>query len=209
MEDDYLKKALHQTVTQFFNLKVKRDVLKKQEMELDREAFALLPKMHALAELCDLRPDSAVGRMMRDIAKSGLTQAVINILEGTGEWMSPIQIRDQMIRFKVDLTRYKNPLSSIHTILTRLVDDGKVEPGRDEKTQRTVFRWVPPFLFSEMGLEENVTPEQLAENLAKYMIDPPKRTGRRRLPKKKDDSRKKIAAKPRKGLLTEGSLKVN
>lgn len=203
MEDDYIKKALQQTVAQFYSLKVKRDILRKQEMELDRQAFALLPKMHALSELCDdLRPDSVVGRMMRDIAKSGLTQAVINILEGTGEWMSPLQIRDQMIRFKVDLTRYKNPVSSIHTILARLVDDGRVEPGKDPKTQRAIFRWVPPFLFADVNLD--VEPEKLAE----IMIEPPKKP-RRKLREKKVATTKKVATKPKQALLTEGSLKLS
>jgi hypothetical protein len=196
MPDDYIKKALQEACKEYFQLQVKRDGFRRQVMEVEKQSFALLPKIHSLAELCPPAPDSPIGKLVRRIAKSGLTDAVGNILEGTGEWMSPVQIRDQMIRFRVDLTRYKNPVSSIHTILGRWVDSGEVEQQPDEKTGKIVFRWKQPVLIDNLA-----TDDSFAEHIVEHMIDPrPSKARKRKAKTEKMDEMK---------LLTEGSLKVN
>ena len=175
MEDDYIKKALFQTVKQWLELRAKIDTLRKQESEIDREAFALLPKIHSLFELCgDLSPSSPLGKLMKTIKGGGLTVSVVNILRGTGEWMSPVQIRDQMIRFRIDLTKSKNPVSGIHTILGRLVDAGDVEQGKDPKSGKAVFRWKPPVLFE---LPENA---EIPDAAIEILLNRPKKKRPRR-----------------------------
>lgn len=189
MENDYIKKALVESVRQWLALRARVDDLKAQEAELEREAFLLLPKIHSLFELCgDLSPTSAIGKFMKTIKGSGLTTSVINILKGTGEWMSPIQIRDQMIRFRIDLTKSKNPVSSIHTILGRLVESGKVEQDKEAKTGKAIFRWKQP---SRLILERN---EPISDEIVETLLVSPKK-------KQKPKTEKPMETKEVKGLL--------
>jgi hypothetical protein len=65
---------------------------------------------------------TAISETLNDVSKIGLTEAVRIVLRANGGWMTPQQIRDQIRKLGIDLSRYQNPLASIHTILDRLID---------------------------------------------------------------------------------------
>jgi len=155
MSDDHIKNALQEAVKQLAEVGQQQDELERQRLELQKQGFKILTKIHGLAALCDdLPPSSPVALIVKQIERDGITNAIRNILHGVGEWMSPAQIRDQMIRFRIDLTRYKNPLGSIHTILGRLAESGEIEQGIDEKTKKAIYRAKPHFLLDRYSTEE-------------------------------------------------------
>lgn len=191
MADDYIKKALHEAVQELVSLYEQDNELKRRQYELGRQVFKLMSKIHSLAALCeDIPANSYIAQIVRTVEKTGLTAAIRNILIGTGEWLTPTQLREYLIRFRIDVTRYKNPLGSIHTILGRFVDSGDVEQGVDTKTKRPSFRWKPPdFVDRDDG---ELQPEQLAAAL---------------LEKRPRQRKKKSPTKP-KALLAEGPARV-
>jgi hypothetical protein len=72
---------------------------------------------------------------------TGFTDAIRKVLElNKSRYMNPVSVRDKLKDMGYDLSKYTNPLASIHTILKRLVESGEVEP--DEGVGgRTVYRW--------------------------------------------------------------------
>lgn len=195
MADEHIKKALHETIKEFGELIEREDELKRQQWELQKKRFKLMAKAHGLVALCeDIPSNSVISRISKNIVNTGLTMAIRNILAGTGEWMSVAQLREQLVRFRIDLARYKNPSSSIHTILTRAVESGEVEHKTDPKTQKALFRTIPPDFLDH----KEVSPDMVAE----VMLGPRprKKLGKRTKPKP-------IRATEPPRLLTEGSPK--
>jgi hypothetical protein len=162
MNEDYIKKALQETLKQIAELFLQEQTLKKQITEIERQVFKLMIQANSLAALCDDIPaNSRLAHIVRTMQKTGLTQNVRNVLKGTGEWMTPMRIRDYLVRIQTDLTRYANPLGSIHTILGRLVENEEVEQDIDKKTNKPTYRWKPPFFWSE----GDVSMEEVAEEM--------------------------------------------
>lgn len=191
MADDYIKMALVAELKKLASIFYAEDQLKKQQNELQRLGFKQIMKIHSLVEVSDDLPSNAKAiRLIKWFQHQGLTWSVRQALIGMGEWMSPGQVRDLLVRLRIDLTKYKTPLGSINTILTRLAEDGYAETMTDRKTGKTLFRWKEPEYWTEAEIEEY--PES--------MLQPPKR--------KRKGGKKKIAAASQK-LLTEGSLKVD
>ncbi len=71
-----------------------------------------------------------------------LSNAVREVLKASGKPMTPVQVRDGLIRMGIDLEKkYTSPLAVIHKALKRL--DGKNEVKRDseEETTATTYQW--------------------------------------------------------------------
>ena len=184
MADDYIRKALDQALVDFYANADEEKELARQQWELRKRSFKLLAKIHSLAALCeDIPSNSALAKFTREIENTGLTQAVRNILSGAGEWLTVAQLRDYLIRFRIDIAKYKNPSSSIHTILTRMIDAGEVELKTDPKTKKTLFRRIPPMFVND---DDRTTAEQMAEFLVKPL---PRRGG-----KMKEGAQRKLIA---------------
>lgn len=169
MSDDHIKNALNETIKQFTDLIAHENELERKKWELQKQRFKLLAKITSLAALCDdVPPNSFIGRFTRDIEHTGLTVAIRNILEGTGEWMSVAQLRDQLLRFRIDAARYKNPSSTIHTILGRFVKSGQAQQKTDPKTKKPIFRAVPP----DFGALRPGDPEETREAAVLSLLEP-------------------------------------
>ena len=205
MSNEHIKKALHETLKEFTELHDQENEHQRQAWEVRKKKFKVYLKAHSLAALCDdIPPNSLIAKITRQIENTGLTGAVRNIMAGNGDWLSVAQLREQLIRFRIDLARYKNPASSIHTILGRLVESGDLEQKIDPKTNKPIFRQIPPDFLTTY-------PEVTADAVADFLVQPQRRKGgRKKLGQKKG---KLIESKSVGGaeapLLTEGSLKVN
>jgi hypothetical protein len=192
MADDYIKMALVEEMKRLAGIFYAQDQLRTQEYDLTRQAFRQIMKIHSLIDLSDDLPSTARAvRLVKSFYRLGLTQTVRTILEGTGDWMSASQVRDYLVRLRFDLTKYKTPLGSINTILTRLVEAGDVESDVDKKSGKTLYHVKEPHHWTEEEIEQY--PEA--------MLEPAKRRRKRR------SSRRKGKDEPL--MITEGSLKVN
>lgn len=94
-----------------------RTELQRQAAEDDKKIAALTKTLQALAPLAgEETPVSA------ENSASGITDRIRSILRQSGDPLTPSQIRDLLEEAGCDMKSYSNPLSTIHTVLRRLVD---------------------------------------------------------------------------------------
>lgn len=78
-----------------------------------------------------------VGMMGTDMA---LSDAVREVLKASGKPMTPLQVRDGLVRMGIDIeNKYTSPLAVIHKALKRL--DGKQEVRRGSADGKTTYQW--------------------------------------------------------------------
>jgi hypothetical protein len=119
VSDDY-RRALEAAVREY-------EALGEQRQQIDRRLAELAQTMSTLSRLCGIVPTVSLG----------LTDACRLALRGAGLPMTPVEVRDRLKAFGVDLTRYTNDLAAVHTTLKRLNDAGELRfiarPGTGEK----------------------------------------------------------------------------
>jgi hypothetical protein len=119
MSDDY-RRALEAAVREY-------EALGEQRQQIDRRLAELAQTMSTLSRLCGIVPTVSLG----------LTDACRVALRGAGLPMTPVEVRDRLKAFGLDLTRYTNDLAAVHTTLKRLNDAGELRfiarPGTGEK----------------------------------------------------------------------------
>ena len=72
----------------------------------------------------------------------GLTDACRMILRNAGKPMTATDVRDRLAAVGVNLDRYANALSAVHTVLKRMVEAGEAgTPERDE-TERVAYAFL-------------------------------------------------------------------
>lgn len=142
MSDEFIKEALKIAALDYVSLNIKRSGIEWELAEVDRERAKLSMKIVSLAALCDDVPkDIAISETLQEVSKLGLTDAVRSVLRASGDWMTARQVRDQVVKLGVNLSKYKNPLASIHTILDRLSDKEVDVALLDKKSNKFGFRW--------------------------------------------------------------------
>ncbi len=206
MNDDFIKKALEAGLITMIELGMKEEGLQKELDALKRQQGKIMLKMVSLAVLAEELPSKSIATWMaRKLTKSGLTDAIRAVLRTADGWLTPTQIRDQLIRMNFDFERYKTPLTSIHTILGRLSDpekDGEVESGTVEG--KPAFRIKPRRSKFEALAEmmEGLPPDEVKKIMEKAAADVVEPRGKSKRKAKRD----KLAGGERR-MLTEGSLK--
>ena len=136
------------------------EAAKKQGAELDRRIDGLKQSLKGLSLYTTAKnePPSltkttpGVGLAIASFASIGdelakprttpktLSECCRDILTGSGEWMSPLQVRQSLHAAGFDFSEYKsNPLSSIHITLKRIAESGQAwsYPGSAE----TLYKW--------------------------------------------------------------------
>jgi hypothetical protein len=140
LSNDFIKSALEVAAAEYSRLMGKRYKVEQELAEIDRDVARLSFKVVSLATLCDEIPkDIAVVETLKDVSKTGLTEAIRIVLRASGEWMTAMQIRDQILKLGVGLSKHKNPLASIYTILHRL--DKEVEMATAESTSKIMAKY--------------------------------------------------------------------
>jgi hypothetical protein len=74
----------------------------------------------------------------------GLTDAVREVLKTVKVFITPVKVRDRLTEMHYDLSKYKNVLASLHTVLKRLADNDEVFV--DTRGGKTMYRWKVPAL---------------------------------------------------------------
>lgn len=151
MSDEFIEKALQNAAIAYLKLKLTRSDIEWQLSCIDRDLTKAALKVVSLAALCDDAPkDRVIKETLSDVSKMGLTEAVRSIVRASDDWLTAMQIRDQVVRLGVNLSKYKNPLASVYTILGRLEDEvdismrqsGSSRGKKGKSAKETfVFRW--------------------------------------------------------------------
>jgi hypothetical protein len=157
MSDEFIKKALEVAAGDYVRLMIERGRVARELAEIDREVAKLSMKVVSLATLTDDAPkDIAVSETLKAVSNIGLTDAVRSVLRASGDWMTPKEVRDRVLKLGLDLSKYQNPLASIHTILGRLDKEVEVSAiesasqraarhrGKMAGKPKLIFRWKGP-----------------------------------------------------------------
>ena len=102
--------------------------LVKKEREIAVRKAQLKGTIRALYALCSSLPD---------INALSLSDAIRLMIKGTNGGLSALGIRDKLEEMGFDLTKFKNPLASIHTAIGRMTQLGEFVVLREgDKSQQ-------------------------------------------------------------------------
>jgi hypothetical protein len=145
MKDIY-KLALEEAMGELEKILAQRDKVDVQREELELSAADLRQAIYGLAALSgedaksfqESHPDLFPEFIDPDV---GLTDAVREVMKNRRLYITPVGVRDKLIAVQYDLSKYKNVMASLHTVLKRLVDSKELL--MDTRGGKTVYRWNP------------------------------------------------------------------
>lgn len=120
--------------------------MRRQVEELERELSVHRMKIAGLANLVESIPeDSEIHDMLMSLKSMGLTDAVREVLKAGDRAMTPLEVRDSLLRIGYDLSVYKNVQAVIHTALKRLADRREIEQAFHSGTNEPIglYFWLP------------------------------------------------------------------
>lgn len=103
------------------------ELLQIQEL-IEKRTLALRQNLSSLAALCkqddaDFEPGILAGAL---IDRMGITTDILAIVNRELAALSPAEVRDQLKELGYDLSKYQNPLATVHVVLNRLEEQGKI-----------------------------------------------------------------------------------
>ena len=116
----------------------KLDLLKQLQKRdrLDQQIRKLKQTVKALGELCGAAPDEIDKLLLLEgfaiDSRLGFTDAIRRLFRVHQRALSPTEIRDNLLQMGIGRDQV-NLLSSIHTVLRRMVEGGEVERTEDLK----------------------------------------------------------------------------
>jgi hypothetical protein len=144
MDTDFYKDAFEKAIQELFTLTARRNALDDQREELNARLDQLRKGALGLSSMCGEDPKSveqAYPELFPQLIEPeiGLTEAIrIVVKSNIGKKMTPVEIRRGLLNIGFDLSRYRNPLATIHITLRRLSDNHEIEVGVNEPG-RTVY----------------------------------------------------------------------
>jgi hypothetical protein len=143
-QDDY-RRALDAAVREY-------EALGARRREIDQRLAELGQTIGTLTRLLGLTPT----------VPFGLTDGIRMVLRGAGVPMTPTEVRDRLVGFGLDMSKYANELAAVHTILKRLNDagDARFIPSATGKHQ---YSWARVSL--PIALPRDIV-QQMYENAA-------------------------------------------
>jgi hypothetical protein len=127
-------------------LMTQREALDEKRDAMDKRIIRLRKGLLGLGALCSLTSEQvreAHPELFPDSIDpdTGLSDAVREVLKTSDSFISPVFIRDFLRDNGYEISKYKNALASIHTVLKRLRSQGEVFDSNREG--RTVYKWNP------------------------------------------------------------------
>jgi hypothetical protein len=116
----------------------KLDLLKQLQKRdtLDQQIRKLKQTVKALGELCGAAPEEIDKLLLVEgfaiDAKPGFTDAIRRLFRIHQTPLSPVEVRDDLLKMSIGVDQV-NLLSSIHTVLRRMVEAGEIEKTDDSR----------------------------------------------------------------------------
>ena len=117
--------------------------LAEKRAQLDAELAKLRQLIHATLNMLsdEERRKYSVAFESMGAPQLGLTDAICRILETATDWMTAVEVRDELVNSGFNFDSYtSNPLASVHTVLKRLFPE-KLEPRERGQTGSVEYRW--------------------------------------------------------------------
>jgi hypothetical protein len=116
-----------------------------EQEKLEKRVLALRKTLNVLSTLCQQEGmdttdlDRRYARMM-EIVESTLTKDILQIVRNSAVGITAAEIREELIKLGGSLAEHSNPLATIHAVLNRLTESGRVKEtlknGKKAWTQR-------------------------------------------------------------------------
>jgi len=164
MTDEHYKEAFATARQELERLLEQREEIDKRISQLKQSIVALAP----LAEEQDLLAEIVKGWM----GEMGITDAIREVLKSSGDALTAMEVKDQLVRTGTSLRDYKNPLASIHAVLKRLVESDEAIADTDTEGNAT-YQWIRRFprlstaqkanarIESALGLNKGIAPPRM------------------------------------------------
>jgi hypothetical protein len=134
--------------------------LQRERAAIDLRLARVTATISTLSKLCGYEPTVPLG----------LTDACRMVLRGAGRPLTPVEVRDKLASFGLDLDRYANALSAIHTVLKRMVEGGEAGTKDRDDTERLAYEFLGTGLIAS-----RVGPPQLAGSSTRRPPHAPRR----------------------------------
>lgn len=145
MTVDTYKRAFEQAVKELADLMEARDYLDAQREDFDKRISTLRDGLLGLSTLAGIgNPQKEYPDLFPELIDPdiGITGAVRKVLAHSGDYLSPVAVRDGLEQMGFDIKKYKNILASIHQILKRLYDNK--EAAITTREGKTLYKWNLP-----------------------------------------------------------------
>jgi chromosome segregation ATPase len=153
-----------------------RQALKQQLQQLDERIHKLRQAVFGLSTLIESEAEfekikKEYPRAFEDYSDSrlGLTDAVRAVLRNAATFMSPVEVKDEVITISSALQGHKSAISSVHTVLRRLVEADEVSSAISDDG-KTLYAWT-----GDQLAMEKIAQELAAEDRGEFLqrIKPP------------------------------------
>ena len=137
MTDNSYRAALEESKRKLRKLVDQRDDINRKSARPDQ---AILANANMLDD--PEETSAELTEMTEIVVPTGLTDAVRRALREAGNaGLTPVEVRQSIVDSGIDLKGYSNPLSTIHTILKRLVGKAEAKPAITDGDE-TVYQWI-------------------------------------------------------------------
>ncbi|MBZ5682443.1 MAG: hypothetical protein LAO24_20315 [Acidobacteriia bacterium] len=96
-----------------------------------------------IAALTELIGDGEESEVTPGFNIGGLTEACRTALQATKRPLTITGLKSMLEFLEYPVEKYKSPLASIQTTISRMVDSGEVEPVEMADKTRWGYKWVP------------------------------------------------------------------
>jgi hypothetical protein len=98
--------------------------LQEQREETDNRITQLKQTIFGLAKLC--KEDAFLREWGKEIEAAGITENCRQVLKASYIALTPLEVKDQLLKLGLDASKYTNLLASIHAVLKRLVESQEI-----------------------------------------------------------------------------------
>ncbi len=130
-----------------------REVLSNMFAEREALEVEIAKQQRRIGALAMLVNESEEVDELLDLNLGGITDAVRSVFRASGPLgLTPVEIRDRLIRLSFPVNEYKNFLASLHVVLDRLVKAGEIKLAirdKHEGQNSSVYQWVQKYQWSD------------------------------------------------------------
>jgi len=134
---DYVS-AYERAQSELADLLTQRDLLEKRIVVV-RQALGTLATL-CESEKAQIEPSAEAAYLLQNSSFADEIRAVMRL--AYPEYLRPVEARDQLEKLGHDLSKYQNPMATIHMVLKRMAESGEIEEGRDAE-DKSVYRRKP------------------------------------------------------------------
>ncbi len=117
----------------------------EQREEIEKKISGLKQTIIALTRLTGSNKATLYGLGAHFFEDLGITDQCREVIRTAGKPMTPVEVRDQLVRMGLNPDKYTNIMASVHRILKRLEESKEIfkvtrEDGQTAYRQRIVYR---------------------------------------------------------------------